>query len=288
MADLDSILSGDGEAMPDSDETTTTEATTEQQVTPELDAAESTDATEPPDGEPQDQETEGEDGKDQKMVPQQALHAEKQKVKRYTEQVADFQKQVADQDEAWNRRFTDFQNALLVPKQDAVPEEKPDFWDNPTGYLDAALSPITQGVEAQLIKQREDFSLMMATEKFGADKVQDALKALNLEAQTNPEAPARAAAMMQSEHPYGALVDWHGKQKAMLEFGGDPDSYREKMKAEILAEIQQDATDEAGATPAPTNPQVMPSNLAGTRNVGSRSGPAWAGPQNLNDIFNRG
>ena len=35
--------------------------------------------------------------------------------------------------------------------------------------------------------------------------------------------------------------------------------------------------------PAP----VFPSNLAGARNVGSRSGPAWSGPPSLDDIFDR-
>ena len=33
---------------------------------------------------------------------------------------------------------------------------------------------------------------------------------------------------------------------------------------------------------------VAPSNLAGARNVGTRSGPAWSGPASLNDIFDRG
>ena len=32
---------------------------------------------------------------------------------------------------------------------------------------------------------------------------------------------------------------------------------------------------------------VMPSNFAGARSVGRRTGPAWAGPTPLNDIFNR-
>lgn len=34
-------------------------------------------------------------------------------------------------------------------------------------------------------------------------------------------------------------------------------------------------------------PQVFPSNLAGARNVGSRSGPAWSGPTPIKDIFDR-
>jgi hypothetical protein len=32
---------------------------------------------------------------------------------------------------------------------------------------------------------------------------------------------------------------------------------------------------------------VMPSNIAGARNVGSRTGPAWSGPPSLQDIFAR-
>jgi hypothetical protein len=42
-------------------------------------------------------EAEGEgEGQGQKMVPHEALHAEKQKVKRYTEEVADFRKQLSE------------------------------------------------------------------------------------------------------------------------------------------------------------------------------------------------
>ena len=63
-------------------------------------------------------------------------------------------------------------------------------------------------------------------------------------------------------------------------------AYRERVRAELLAEL---GTQQATAEPATTVPAVMPSNLAGARNVGSRSsGPAYAGPTPLSDIFDRG
>lgn len=96
----------------------------------------------------------------------------------------------------------------------------------------------------------------------------------------NPAAAGEYQAIMQSRHPYGTLVEWHKKREAAQEIGDDPAAYRERLKAELLAEMQS-----APAASAPT--PVMPSNLAGARNVGSRSGPAWSGPQPLNDIFDR-
>ena len=123
---------------------------------------------------------------------------------------------------------------------------------------------------------------MLAEEKHGADAVKEAYQALAAEMQSNPSSQAEYQAIMQARHPYGALVDWHKKRQVASEIGNDPAAYREKLKAELLAEMQaQQPEPVQSATP------VMPSNLAGARNVGSRSGPAWSGPQPLTDIFDR-
>ena len=89
--------------------------------------------------------------------------------------------------------------------------------------------------------------------------------------------------MVNSPNRYAAAVQWHKRQQVAAEIGDDPVAFREKVKAELLAELQQKTETEQPAQPAP----VMPSNLATNRNVGARSGPAWGGPPTLGDIFKR-
>jgi hypothetical protein len=94
--------------------------------------------------------------------------------------------------------------------------------------------------------------------------------------------------VMSSPSPYLALVDWHKRQVAAAEIGDDPAAYREKLKAEILAELQSDVSSRAPAQQQPAaarTPAAMPSNFATGRNVGARSGPSWSGPQPLKEIF---
>lgn len=265
MADLDQILSGQGAIASEAPEVVKeTPAVTEQ-----AQAGQVTD----------DNLHEGEESEHgQRMVPQQALHAEKQKVKRYTEQVADFEKKLTEREAAWERRFEQL-IGVVKPKEPEL--QAPEFWDKPEDFVKAQLSPVTQ----QIQQQREEFSQLMAVEKHGADTVSAAYAALEAELRSNPAAGAQYQSIMKSAHPYGALVEWHKRAQAQAEIGSDPEAYkaklREELKAEFLAETQG-GTQQA-QTPAP----VMPSDLASVRNVGNRSGPAWSGPQSLNDIFKR-
>lgn len=259
MTELDSILSGNGAVAP----------------APETPAKVETPEVKEPAGTEAEVNQQGEH-EGQKMVPHEALHAEKQKVKRYTEQVAEFERKQAERDAAWERRLEQILTSIK-PQQPAEEQKAPDFYEDPNAFVKSALTPVQQ----QIQQQREEMSLVLAEEKHGADTVKTALEALKAEMLTNPAAQGDYQAIMKARHPYGALVDWHKKRQATAEIGDDPAAYRERLKAELLAELQ-------GSQPAPAaNPVVMPSNLAGARNVGSRSGPAWSGPQSLNDIFDR-
>ena len=96
---LDNILSGSGEAV------------TEQNTAVEENVTQA-------EGESKQQanadDNEGQQQGGQKTVPHEALHAEKQKVKRYTEEVSSLRQEIADRDAAWERRI-----AQLVEAQKA-------------------------------------------------------------------------------------------------------------------------------------------------------------------------
>lgn len=258
MSDLETILSGGGEAVPE---------------TPVVEEA----VTQVAEGEGQQEQTaeaeqsEGQETASSKMVPHEALHAEKQKVKRYTEEVADFRKS----NESLQRQVAELLQRIPVPQQQQ--EQEADFYADPDAAvqqrLGKALDPLANtvsSIQTQLVRlaavQTHGVEKVSAFEKY----VEDAM------AKGDPEMASLGAQMRASPDPMKTGLDWLEKRTF------DPEKERERIKAEVLAELnpaqQEEATQQRAAP-------VMPSNFTGVRNAGSRSGPAWSGPPSLNDIF---
>lgn len=262
---LDNILSGQSEALPAANETEVVQvADGEGQQEPDIEA------------EGVEGETQG-----QRMVPQQALHAEKQKVKRYTEEVADFRKQLSETNAAWERRMAQLVEAVKPKQEQQEVDPVSAFFENPDAAARNANAPQFEQISQTLQANAQ----LIAGIKYGDDKVAEAEQAF-LSAMNNRQLdPADYQKVVSSPNRYAAAVQWHKAQQAKAEIGDDPAAYRAKLEAEILA--KHGLTAEGGAAvqqQQQPNP-VMPSNLAGVRNVGSRSGPAWSGPPSLNEIF---
>lgn len=225
---------------------------------------------------------EGEGG-GQKMVPHEALHAEKQKVKRYTEEVADFRKQLSETNAAWERRMAELVQAVK-PKQEPAP--KPDWFENPeiaTQYaVQSTVSPQFEHINQQLLSIARD----NAETRFTPEKVSEAEQAFISALQSQKLDPADYQKVVSSPNRYAAAVQWHQRQLAQAEIGDDPAAYKAKLEAEIREKVLAEVKGEGQQQEQQRQP-VMPSNLAGVRNVGSRSGPAWGGPASINDIFAR-
>jgi hypothetical protein len=262
-ASLDDILGG-GEAVPEEKpaEVTQPAAPTEEQPT----EAQPTEATEG-------------DGR-QSMVPQQALHAEKQKVKRYTEEVAEFRRT----NEALQRQVGELLQRLPVQKQEQ-PQPTDFFTDPDTAFherLQAGLAPALGPVQQQLMAQAE----MLAGLKYGDDKVTEAEKAFIDALQSRQVDPMDYRRVVDSPNRYAAAVQWHARQVAQAEIGDDPAAFKAKVEAELREKILAEQGGQQPAIPARNAPAaVMPSNIAGARNVGTRQGPGWSGPQSIGSIF---
>ena len=198
--------------------------------------------------------------------------------KRYTEAITDFEKKLEAQNAAWQARF-DQLTAALQPQQS--PAQPPDFFENPQAAVRAELQPVVQAQQAQ----REQFSLMMAAEKHGEDTVTQAYQWLAARKAENPTAfNADYQRIMSAPHPYGELVKVYKQSQVLSEIGDDPSSYKERIKAEILAELQNGNQSTAPGRPVSS---AMPSNFADARTAAPRQ-PAWTGPPSLNDIFDKG
>ena len=253
---LDNILSGQRDAAP---------AQAEEKI--ETQAVE-----QPPEN--LEAEQQQEQSGQQKMVPHEALHAEKQKVKRYTEQIASFEKTIAERDAAWERRF-----GQLIEKLGPQPQAPAqiDWYSDPEGAMNQGLQRAVTPLEQKFSNIETQIMRLSAVQEHGAEKV-SAFEKYVAEAisRNDPEMVALSAQMRASPDPIGTGLQWF--EKRMF----DPDAERERLREEIRKEFE-------GSQPSQqqTQARVMPSNLAGARNVGSRAGPVWSGPPALGDIFKK-
>ncbi len=222
-------------------------------------------------------------GDGQPMAPVTALTAERRK---YKENLAAVERKLEQQ----NSQMQQLQQILLAQRQAELQatqqkqEPEPDFWEDPAGFVQRREEKLRQEFAKQRIAERDAQSRFMAEKEHGQEPVAEALNAIGSLQKQNPQA---ANALLQhfnsSPHPYGTMIEWHKRATAIAEMNGDPNAYREKLKAELMAELQQHQTSQ-GQAPAMDN---MPSNFTGGRNVGARSGPEYGGPQSLTDIFGR-
>lgn len=268
MNTLDNILSGSGEAVPETIEKV--EATNAVEASQSNEAA--TQEVETPEAEQGEPASDG-----QKQVPLAALHAEKQKVKRYTEQVASFENTLKEREAAWERRFTQL---LETVKQPQPQEQQKGFYDyeNPDEAVDSRLSKQINPIAQTVSQIQSQLFNLHAVQTYGAEKV-SAFKDYVREqlGKGDPEIQALDALMSSSPDPMKVGLEWFEKRTF------DPEKERERIRAELLAEIQPSEQPQAQQRPTVT----LPTSLAGARNAGVRSGPAWSGPSSIDDIFNR-
>lgn len=241
--------------------------------------------TQAAEGEGQQQQTEATtqegEGGGQKMVPHEALHAEKQKVKRYTEEVSEFRRT----NEALQRQVAELLQRVPVPQRQEQPKVDPvdRVLSDPQGLVRDEVTPHFDQISKQLLANAQ----LIAGIKYGDDKVTEAEQAFISAMQSGRLDQADYQKVVSSPNRYAAAVQWHQRQIAQAEIGDDPAAFRTKLEAElrekITAELNGGNPQQAQQRPTP----VMPSNLAGARNVGARSGPVWSGPASLQDIFKR-
>ncbi|WP_155632859.1 hypothetical protein [Burkholderia stagnalis] len=145
-------------------------------------------------------------------------------------------------------------------------------------------APLTY--EGALLNERMNMSEMMVRQQHGDAAVDSALEVFQKAVQENP---ALGAQLAQQRHPWQFMLDQAKRMQAMQEIGSDPAAYRQKLRDEILAELQQQGAAPAAqpaAAAAPAAP-VIPRSLATARSAAPRSAQAWTGPTALTDILKR-
>ena len=266
MDTLDNILSGGGNA-PAQDQTT------EENVTQTATEGES--QTEQ---QTEDLSTEGDGGQ---RVPVAALQAERAKVRRYTDEVADFRKALTETNASFERRMAEL---VEVVKPKAEPAAVPDFFENPQAAtrheVGQAVTPEFEKINQMLVANAQ----IVAGLKYGDDKVQEAEQAFIAAMQNRTLDQSEYQRVVNSPNRYAAAAEWHKRQIAQAEIGNDPAAFKAKVEAELREKILAEINGGNGQAQQ-RSATVTPSNLAGARNVGARSGPAWSGPASLENIF---
>lgn len=234
---LDDLMSGDGPAVSENQEHEASEQQAEARprdehgrfAAKEADKADEAgtrqEAENPQQGtQPEDVEDHARKGGD--MIPRGRLDAEIGKRRDLEAQVAEMRGQL---------------QAIMTqqrqPQQPTAKEEQkaPEIWDDPNAFLQHALSPVQQ----QMQQQTERFSRMMAVQTHGEEKVGAAYQALGQALQSDPSARADYQRIMQSEHPYDALVKWHSQQQTRQMVGDDPMKWFESEFEKRLSDPQQ-------------------------------------------------
>lgn len=130
-----------------------------------------------------------------------------------------------------------------------------------------------QAVQQQVINERFNMSEMLVRQQY-----QDADEKVQVFMEAARANPALAAALQTQRHPWEFAYKEGARMLMLKEVGDDPAQYREKLKAELMAELQKSA-------PAPA--LNLPQSLNGARSVAPRSAPAFTGPTPLDQMFSK-
>lgn len=226
---LDELLSGDGEAMPETTDIQQTElqpADTGQQRDEHgrfAPKAETPAIVEPE--QPGAIETHAENGK---AVPVGAVQAERQKRQEAQNENAELQRQLAELRGQVTLLTQQRQPAAQQPQQEQQPAT---IWDDPDNYLKSQLSPVQQ----QMQEMREMLWESQAAQAHTAEKLEAAKAAAQALAGT-PAGQQLHSEIMAGGNPFSNLVKWHERQQTLATVGNDPQAWLQSELAKLKAD----------------------------------------------------
>lgn len=194
------------------------------------------------------------------------------------------------------------QTGSMVPLK-ALEEERKgrQDWKEKAIRAEAALEalrtqqPQTQATQAQPQSVEMDLGTTLFNERLNVSEMLLRSKHDDVDAMVEvfkgavAKNPALGAELTRQANPYGWMYEQAKRIKAMEEIGSDPEAYRQKVRDEIMAQMQADQQAQLASTAAPVTPvtpPVIPKTLATARSAAPRTAPAWTGPTALSDILN--
>jgi hypothetical protein len=148
------------------------------------------------------------------------------------------------------------QQRTAPPQPQPEPVKPPDFWDDPSKYVEHALTPFQQ----QIAQMTYRASRAEALAEYGKETVTAAQAALEQAAKSGQiDGAAVADTLRKSADPVGDIVRWHQNRPEVQQA-----TMRETLRAELMAEFGIDPNKPAQpSTPSPQKPLVkMPPSLS--------------------------
>lgn len=167
-------------------------------------------------------------------VPQQALHASREKERESRQEAEALRSQIAEM----RGQIQLLSQRGQAPEVKPAAPAKPDFWENPDAYLQTGVQEALNPVQQQLQQQNERFSRFMAVQAHGKEAVDAAEAAVEAELSKLPaehQAQMRAA-RAKAPDPYSEMVTWHKQKQTMQTVGNDPNAWLEAEMEKRLAD----------------------------------------------------
>jgi hypothetical protein len=263
MADLDEIMSGQGETAPRQDVQAQEPAQEPRQAQ----------VQEPPEGGEGDDDADG---------LHKARDAERAKARKYKEELADVRQQL----QTFQSQFTGFMQAFQAQQPRPAPQPEPpapDFFEAPDAFVDQRLkTQLEQSVnpmrEALMFNAR-----LTANAIHTPERVSEAEQAFLTAVQGRQLDQRTYDAVVNSPNRFHAAVEW---------FDNRPENQRERLEAEILAKYgitpgQEPPAAHSSSQPSTAQPSTMPTSFAAARSAGPRTAPQWSGPKPLSELMPR-
>lgn len=195
----------------------------------------------------QDQQT---DQNASRHVPLSELLSERKK----RQEIERLQAEAEARARVYEQQLQQLMQQRQPPPQPQQQIEPPDPLTDPDGYL----RHVQQQFEQRLLNQKLDTSELLARRHYGAQAVDEAFQAA--------QQAGLIGHFIREADPYGALVEWHRKQKVLAEVGDDPDAYRRRLEEEIKAKVLADL--KAGGASGLPQQQRFPGTLANATATG--------------------
>lgn len=148
------------------------------------------------------------------------------------------------------------------------PQPLPDPVKDPAGYH-AAIADVA-------FNERLNVSEMMARRDY--PDLDEKLAAFQEAAKADP---ALGEKLRSQAHPWDWMYQEAKRIQARNEIGDDPVAFRERVRAELMAELQGNPP---AAAPVPPDATPLPTSLAAARSVGARTVKEPTGPTPLSEI----
>lgn len=164
-------------------------------------------------------------------IPPAALAASRQKAREKEQEADQLRTQLAElrgQVDVLTRQTRQPQVAPKVEEAKPTPE----IWEDPNGFVQAALSPVQQAIQKQMLAFAKDVAIMRHTE----EKVTAAEQAFMQAAQSRTLDPADYDRVLGSQNRYSACVEWHQRQQTLSTVGNDPNAWLEAEIEKRLAD----------------------------------------------------